>query len=157
MDQSCAVCSSALKTGENLLRCFGLCKRSYHPKCVNISSRDYQVILNLGNLKWFCDICNHQSELYMDLSRQFNDFKISFNTQLDDFKKSLDVECSNADLKLNERTYSEVAKDVVIIKPKTKQNSSITKEDICKNVKPASLEVGIVQIKNIKVIKCYKM
>lgn len=158
MDQSCPECSSTFKTGENILQCFGFCKRSYHPKCVNISSRDYQVILNLKNLKWFCDICNHQSEICMDLLRQFNDFKISINTQLDDFKKSLDSKCSNTDLKLNEKTYADVAKDVVIIKPKTKQNNSITKDDICKNVKPASLEVGIVQMKNIKdggiVIKC---
>ncbi|KAI4464237.1 zinc finger cchc-type superfamily [Holotrichia oblita] len=55
-------------------------------------------------------------------------------------------------------SYSDVVKDVVVVKPKSKQNNATTKEDICKNVKPASLEVGIVQIQNIKdggvVIRC---
>lgn len=55
------------------------------------------------------------------------------------------------------KTYADITRDVVIIKPKSQQDSEVTNEEIKKNFKPASLEVGMVQIKNIKdggVVKC---
>ncbi|KAK9695251.1 hypothetical protein QE152_g32705 [Popillia japonica] len=49
-------------------------------------------------------------------------------------------------------SYSEMVKDVVVVKPKAKQNNAVTKEEICKNVKPASLEVGIINQKQSKIM-----
>lgn len=62
--------------------------------------------------------------------------------------------------KTGKHSYAEAttSDEVVIIKPKMKQESKKTVEALQKNIKPAVLEVGITAVKNIKeggvVIKC---
>lgn len=156
MDEKCGECTAAIKATETVIVCSGVCKVIFHIKCLNIANREYQTMNNVKNARWFCDKCLSYLQMSLELVAQFNEFRAAINSQFEDFRKSLMPASDMSRQKV--KNYSDVVKDVVIIKPKSKQNNLATKEDICKSVNPASLEVGMVEIKNIKdggvVIRC---
>ncbi|KAK9685376.1 hypothetical protein QE152_g38086 [Popillia japonica] len=48
------------------------------------------------------------------------------------------------------KSYAEVAGNDVIIKPKTKQDTKTTRDDLTKKLNPAELEIGITRVRSIK-------
>lgn len=156
---ACGVCASTLKSNDTALKCSGSCNRNFHSKCIAcLSHRDYQTIVAIPNIRWFCDDCVDTFQMNTELIKRFNDFSQFINNQLQDFKKTLEVNHGNLHSKNHSKSYADTVKDVVIIKPKVKQDSVVTVEEIRKNVNPTSLEVGLVQLKNIKdggvIVRC---
>ncbi|XP_075218851.1 uncharacterized protein LOC142323284 [Lycorma delicatula] len=60
----CLVCNKRLSESENVLMCYGTCRKWYHIGCVNVSLENYKKIRELGNLVcWFCERCTSQTNL----------------------------------------------------------------------------------------------
>lgn len=161
MAETCEKCKVKLK--QNILQCSGLCKKKFHPECVKITIEDSSVFTKIDNAKWFCDCCN----IYLDFMTQMKEEIIEFENRMKIKFESLEnMVCSGNSLnkrnvngmEVNKKSYAEIAGEVVVIKPKTKQESKTTKEVIRKTLNPTKLEVGITQIKDTKeggvLIKC---
>lgn len=158
---NCTKCDIIIKESDSHLRCSGQCCSYFHAKCVNVSSRDLQIFENISGAKWFCELCLKYIDIILNINKQLENLKNHVNIELNNFKDILNKHSGlKTDNKSNEnKSYANVtANEVVIIKPKNKQESKKTKEVIQKNLKPAALEVGITQLKDIKeggvVIKC---
>lgn len=162
IDDKCGKCKLLLNPNESVIICSGTCGNIYHCKCSSLTTKDISLIENCKGLKWFCDDCLVQYENIVNINAQFNKFKLEITEQLTEFRNVIN---DNSSVKTNEKFVSNstsfakiAAGEVVIVKPKNKQESKKTKEAIQKNLKPAALEVGITQIKDIKeggvVIKC---
>lgn len=127
-------------------------KKMFHFSCLEFSARDVQTIKKIRGYKWFCDDCLPSISFTMELNSKFIEFKETVLTEMNNLKSML----NGRDMKIeknnkNELSYAKiVAGEAVIIKPKISQECSKTQEIIKKNLKPAFLEVGITQIKNIK-------
>jgi hypothetical protein len=57
----CGVCQGALSSDdtEHLVRCSGICNRSFHIKCVSISIKVCQYLNFIAGLNWKCESCNN--------------------------------------------------------------------------------------------------
>lgn len=122
----------------------------------------------MKNAKWFCDMCIVQADNALTLLEMFNELKGTIINQLNEFKRTLDKKISNTQSPDNKnnptktelKSYADVAKNVVIIKPKKEQESNTTKQDIQKYIRPQDLEVGIAGVRNISkggmIIECDK-
>lgn len=163
MAEICDRCQAKFKANDTQIKCSGICCNIFHPRCVDIQNKDLQVVINNDNIKWFCNKCTLLFNHGGNLMKLIDDFKKDVNTQLKEFRDILLLH--KPDDRINKysdnnikKTYSEVAGEVIVIKPKSAQDSKVTKDDIQKNIKPATLEVGITQMKNTKeggvLIKC---
>lgn len=47
----CSVCNEDFTVANKSLQCSGMCKRSFHPKCLNINKSDYKTINENRNIK----------------------------------------------------------------------------------------------------------
>lgn len=154
----CGKCSSKVKEDNGLL-CNGSCRLMFHFNCLEFSSKDFQNVKKIKGFKWFCENCLPNINFTMEMNRKFMEFKESIITEINNVKSILNGHDVKTDKTKNELSYAKaVAGEAVVIKPKTLQESSKTQEAIRKTLKPASLEVGITQVKNIKdggvLIKC---
>lgn len=159
MSEVCGQCVSKFKQNEISLKCSGFCDNIFHPKCVNLQSKDIQFLNNNAeNIKWFCDKCKIFFKNSGEITKQWDSFKNEVIKQLNEFKSILNINQMDKATTNIKKSYSEVAGEVIVIKPKTAQDNQVTKNDIQKNIKPAVLEVGIQEIKNTKeggiLIKC---
>lgn len=156
----CFKCKKKVNENEDSLKCSGMCSNLFHPKCLNLSSRQLDVIENCSGLKWFCDGCISYTDIISKLTHDIENLKLYFQAELNDLKNIIKVNSDKKNDTISKaKSFAEVvSEEVVIIKPKSSQENKKTKEAIQKTLKPASLEVGITQLKNIKeggvVIKC---
>lgn len=158
----CNKCNLTINQNDNSISCAGKCDNRFHNKCVNLTTKDYVLVQNCNNLKWFCDHCLLHFELILNFKTEIASIKTQVTTELNEFRSIINNRCTNLSenfSETNKKSYANAAAgEVVIIKPKIKQECKKTKEAIQKNLKPAALEVGITQIKDIKeggvVIKC---
>lgn len=154
----CDKCSTDVKQ-ENSLKCEGICNKIFHNKCMNITSRDFQIIQNIQGLKWYCESCNDFVTMAKDMRKEIVDVKSSILGEINELKNTMNMNEKYKLEKSSDLSYAKVvAGEALVIKPKNKQDSKKTQEAIKKNLKPVELEVGITQIKNVKdggvLIKC---
>lgn len=158
-NENCSLCENTVG-GENGIKCEGLCQNVYHIKCVRLQVKDILALKNIKGAKWFCDKCLPLLDCTFNWSKDLNEFKKSIKDELENLKKTINVsETMKTEKTKIEHSYAKVvAGEAIVIKPKTKQESSKTKEAVKKNVNPAVLSVGITQMKNIKdggiLLKC---
>lgn len=161
-EDKCGKCKLQINFNENNIKCDGNCGNIFHQKCINMSVKDYAVVQNLKNVKWFCNGCLAHLDQMCNISLELKQFKSDVNTELSKIRELITQNFNRAgsmENKEDRKSYANVAAcEAVIIKPKSKQESRKTKEMIQKTLKPAALEVGITQIKDIRdggvVIKC---
>ncbi|KAK9754733.1 hypothetical protein QE152_g997 [Popillia japonica] len=118
--------------------------------CMNMQ-REMNALKDLMNLniKYFCNGCLSILDFCMNMQREMNALKDLMNLKLIEFQK---VICTNSytNLVVKSRNYAEVTEDVVVIKPKTNQESSLTKSELRKQL--------ITGMKSVKdggvIIKC---
>lgn len=158
IEVTCGECVQKINAADVTGKCMGTCRRNFHLNCVDISNKDYQTILSIKNTKWLCNGCTVQFDSSMEIIQQFENLKFHIDVQLNKFKTVLEASNGHAKNVNDKRSFADVAKDVVIIKPKEKQDCKTTKSEIQENLRPDSLELGILQIKDIKdggvLIKC---
>lgn len=159
MAEECGKCSTKIKDSESAVTCSGFCKLKHHSKCVELSVSEAQHVNNGKNIKWFCDKCLIFIDFGEQIQSEIEDLKKSVSKQFEDFKKTLKGNTSENNVTYEvKKSYANVASEVVVIKPKNAQESKKTKEEIQKKLQPATLEVGITEIKNIRdggvIIKC---
>lgn len=157
MEENCLKCKERIKA-DNSIQCEGICKKSFHLKCVNISGKEYNIVKHLSNFKWLCDSCMPYLNSTMQIRKEFTEFKETILNEIRELKEKPGGSVKSDNPK-NNITYSNVVSgEAVIIKPKAKQDCSKTKETVIKKLKPSAMEVGITQVKNIKdggiLIKC---
>lgn len=164
-NHDCATCKAKINNSDSCITCFGTCKKIFHNKCIELNNKDAQVIENCKGARWFCDVCLAQLEFIINIHNELEQIKAHVTTELNSFRNILNNNRSNLEEEQfgQSKTYANVTRnktssEVVIIKPKTKQESKKTKEAIQRNLRPAALEVGITELKSIKeggvVIKC---
>lgn len=162
---NCGKCKSKIKEGENILNCSGKCKHNYHAKCVNISTKEIQLIENCTGIKWFCEDCFVSVNTTIELHNIIANLKADLAVELEEIRNKINTVSENipkyetkAEVKTYAKALTATANEVVIIKPKNKQESKKTKDAVLKNINPSALEVGITQLKDIKeggvIIKC---
>lgn len=154
----CNKCSVKVKS-DNSIKCNGCCGKFFHFKCLEISIKDAQIILNIEGVKWFCESCNAVVNCMLDIKKDINDFKNSVLEELNAFRKKLSNEDGDKEVNRRELNFAKAVKgEAIVIKPKVNQESSKTNEVIKKNLKPAEMEVGITQMRNVRdggvLIKC---
>lgn len=158
-NENCPICENNVKS-ENGIQCSGLCRKIYHIRCMDFQGKDLQIMKNINGLRWFCTNCLPLLDFTLKLNKDLNDFKKSVKEDLDEVRKILNMdEIRKTEITKINTSYSKVvAGEALVIKPKSKQESNKTKEVVKKNLKPATLEVGITQIKNVKdggiLLKC---
>lgn len=156
---NCGKCNNKLTSADNGIRCSGKCEKYYHLKCVNVATKELQIIESCPGIKWFCEVCVKYVNIFLQMNTIIDEIKEEFMTKIDDINNKLNKCSSNSQNEV--KTYAKVAStsnEVVIIKPKNKQECKKTKEAILKNIKPSALEVGITQLKETKeggvIIRC---
>lgn len=160
MSDECGKCKAKLKRNDPHQRCSGLCHKLFHLHCAGFKPEEGNVVSRVKGTKWFCEICEAQFDVLMKMSEEIESFKIMVAKQLNEFKSILN---SGKDFKSNElfvpnKSYADVASEILVIRPKANQDSSKTKEAIRKVMNPLELQVGITQFKDVKdggvLIKC---
>lgn len=160
MSEDCSKCKVKLKRNEISTQCAGNCMEYFHIACTNITDDVYKVMKNIQNLKWFCDTCITCFNTGVELKTEIHEFKNAVKTELHEFmRKIAGSDTKHENLKTDiKRSYADAAGEVIVIQPKSKQESVKTREAIRKNLNPATLEVGITQVKDTKeggiLIKC---
>lgn len=155
MEMNCDKCENKLE--DFVVLCDGLCKRRFHPNCANLADDAWTTISHATNAKWYCNQCLLYIELILKNGINIAEIKKLFEEKIVDIENKLTA-TKNAKQNAKTKTYAQATGEVLVIKPKRKQESSITKEALMKSCNPATLEVGITQVKNIKeggiLIKC---
>lgn len=162
MTEECGKCKVKIKRNEQSLICSGLCRKYFHLKCEDMSIDEYTLINKNKNIKWFCDACTFKYDAMVLVNNDMEQLKTSFKEQMDDFKNFLTSNNAiNKEPEIMEKkskSFAEVVGEVVLIKPKTKQDSKKTRDILRKTIDPGQLDVGITQIKDTKdggiLIKC---
>lgn len=154
----CSTCSGKIKP-DTAIQCSGNCEKFFHLKCLDISMKDAQVIQNTAGIRWFCESCNTVVNFMLEFKKDITEFKNSVLQELNSFRKKLNIEVCEKEGNTNELNFAKAVKgEAIVIKPKTNQESTKTNEIIRKNLKPAEMEVGITQIRNVRdggvLIKC---
>ncbi|KAK9730314.1 hypothetical protein QE152_g15349 [Popillia japonica] len=149
MSSICGRCNKQMQPKDMVVVCSGICK--------DLSHQNYIAIKECGNIKYFCNGCLPILDFCMNMQREMNALKDLMNQKLTEFQKVISTN-SYTNLVAKSRSYAEVAEDVVVIKPKTNQESSLTKSELRKQLNPSALEVGITGMKSVKdggvIMKC---
>lgn len=160
-DEICVICKIKFKDKDYCINCTGVCSKKFHLKCVNLTLKEYQLVQGQKGIKWFCEHCLSVVTKILNINTDIENFKRQVTNELIEIRHMLNspTKYGKDNNKAENKTYANVAaSEVVIIKPKNKQESQKTREEIQKNLKPSTLEVGINQIRNIKeggvLIKC---
>lgn len=157
MAEECGKCKGKIK--QNLIQCEGICKRKFHPECVDLDIEEVHLIRKNNNIKWFCDSCIFYLDSTTNMKKEMDNLRNVVNDKLEDFGNILaSSERKENSITVKKKSYADAVGEVVLIKPKTKQESKTTKEAIRKAFNPAKLEVGITQIRDTReggvLIKC---
>lgn len=166
-DSDCGKCTKTFSRSDTKVRCNGVCGLHLHLKCADLSEYDMQVINTKENVIFMCTEC----QLYINsletkiesvlkeiienrssLARQEEEIKEVLNCvkKINDNDKKVIDEIKKVHFEKSvSETYASVAKKVrpVIIKPKEKQETKVTKEAIKKSVNPKELEIKINNVK----------
>jgi hypothetical protein len=167
----CGVCQGALSNDDSghLVRCSGICNRSFHIKCVSISTKVCQYLNSVAGLNWKCESCNNScfsidhEGLLKILDTKYNEIlgnlKDVFGGLRDDFSKFAkatlpkpsDTDTTSKDV----ASYSAIVKNktdpAIIIRPKdSTQSSTITKSDLTKKVNPLDSQLHIRKVKDLR-------
>ncbi|KAK9751420.1 Reverse transcriptase (RNA-dependent DNA polymerase) [Popillia japonica] len=148
MYEDCGICNAKVKQNDTSVICSGLCGRPYHNRCINLTAKDCQFILSLNNLKWFCENCLLSFNNYFEMNKKVEDLEKTMNVEMNKINKA--IRGSHLDQKSTQKTFSEVAGNTVIIKPKNKQDTRATRDDIIKKLNPTELELGITGVRNMR-------
>ncbi|KAI4456596.1 zinc finger fyve/phd-type [Holotrichia oblita] len=148
MNEECGKCTAKIKQNETVIACSGTCKLQYHIRCVDLSSKDFQTLASLTNVKWFCNNCLLLFDKYMDLKNNID--VIASTVKIEMNKIYTAVKSKQSDLETPRRSFAEVAGNTIIIKPKAKQDTKATRSDITKKLNPAELELGITRVRSIR-------
>ncbi|KAK9701654.1 hypothetical protein QE152_g30445 [Popillia japonica] len=149
MSSICSRCNKQIQPKDMVVVCSGICKGKYHTSCVDLSHQNYTAIKECGNIKYFCNGSLSILDFCMNMQREMNALKDLMNQKLIEFQKVISTN-SYTNLVAKRRSYAEVTEDVVVIKPKTNQESSLTKSELRKQLNPSALEVGITGMKSVK-------
>lgn len=139
-----------------------MCKMSFHVKCLEIQSNEYEVIQKCKGVKWFCTACFVVTEQLCTLRSEISDLKNKLYSEIRELRDAINKpqpSVSEVDFTTDKKSYAKAAKEVVIIKPKSsKQDGKKTLEMVQSHVSPTALEVGISDVKTLKdggvIIKC---
>lgn len=162
MSEDCGICKVKIKGRDQSLKCSGYCAKCFHPKCLELSNEEYSMINKNKNIKWFCDACIFKFDAMGVVNNEMEQLKTTIEEQMNEFKTLISSNTLlNKEHEIKEKknkSFAEVVGEVVLIKPKTKQESKKTKDILRKAIDPGQLEVGITQIKDTKdggvLIKC---
>lgn len=155
----CNECRNEVKRDEGL-ECAGLCKSIFHLRCIGVSPRDLKILKSVEGCNWFCSTCRLYFNFFDRLSKDISDFKESVLSEL--LKVNEKISSANNKELCSPGTsmsYANVLKgEAIVIKPKSKQESSKTKEIVTQKLNPCTMEIGITQLKEVKdggiLIKC---
>ncbi|KAK9701828.1 hypothetical protein QE152_g30328 [Popillia japonica] len=148
MYEDCGICNAKVKQNDTSVICSGLCGKPYHNRCINLTAKDCQFILSLNNLKWFCENCLLSFNNYFEMNKKVEDLKKTMNVEMNKIYTA--IKGSQLDQKSAQKTFAEVAGNTVIIKPKNKQDTRATRDDIIKKLNPTELELGITGVRNMR-------
>lgn len=172
MENKCAKCSNELVNNFETVNCNGACNKKYHYKCIGFTAPNLKFLNEHHNVKYICDDCENRpvSVLNKTIQNIFNYiciFDERFKRQesnsnqlfkeLEDMRgimqanvqsmTSVDVNKSN-----DTPTFAEKVKErshpVVIVKPKSKQNSQDTRAKLAEKF-PNPQAVNISNVKDI--------
>ncbi|KAJ8933310.1 hypothetical protein NQ318_011142 [Aromia moschata] len=148
MADECCNCKTKLKP--NFVKCAGVCKKCYHPECVNMTNDEVKWINKVKNIKWFCDNCLSYFENNNNMKLELDEFKNDVSKKFENIQNMLSTSNElyrSKNLQKNKSYAEVVAGEVVVIKPKKIQENKTTKEAI-----------GFTEIKDIRdggmLIKC---
>jgi hypothetical protein len=125
----CGVCQGALSSDDtgHLVRCSGICNRSFHIKCVSISIKVCQYLNFVAGLNWKCESCNNScfsidhEGLLKFLDTKYNEIlgnlKDVFGGLRDDFSKFAKATLSKPSD--TDTTSKDVASYSAVVKNKT--------------------------------------
>lgn len=160
----CKICSKVVADGESAVFCEGKCQSWYHISCVNISSQQYKKIAIAEKmLIWMCKSCKKDFKCFVKHDCCAQEMRKTIDEELKKIiLEKLNGIYENVSSKIQEviasefnkvqqtkpeiknaekKKYSEVTREVVVIKPKNLQESKVTKRDVQKYIKPDELEV----------------
>lgn len=157
---NCRKCLSRIKNRDPYIKCNGKCNSLFHSKCVDMSSVDMELFKSCNGLRWFCEECSVYLDNLWDLQKEICLLKNDLTAEITELKNKINSNSAKVENIEGKKSYAKAVTsgEVVVIKPKEKQESKKTMEAIQKHVNPVSLEVGITEVKNIKeggvLIKC---
>lgn len=167
MEFSCRKCDKNFKK-ETPLICSGFCNKAIHRSCAEFSKYDVDVLNAKANIFYLCDECidfikilneNHikliktikenQENLLnmMEVNMKQISDKVS---EIKNVCKPVMIASANREVHNEKETYASKVKKgpQVILKPKSIQESAITREEIKKNINPSSLSINVSSVSN---------
>ncbi|XP_017482497.1 PREDICTED: uncharacterized protein LOC108371441 [Rhagoletis zephyria] len=165
MELRCGKCKSGSR--EATIPCNGVCGGVFHVKCVGFSKYETDALLKHSNLKFLCDTCidyikgAHNSykeliELIKENGKKCENIveeKISkVNETVKQIKKIITDKNKESQVEVR-ATYADklkggaAGKAPVILKPKTNQESEVTKKEVKTIIQPSKLSVGVMAIR----------
>lgn len=168
MTAKCGICKEALSNG--ISTCFGICGRLFHARCVGMTTSHIKAMNECSSLKFVCSYCQittHNAILQKvtrlvddmgclrQISDDVNDIKQVVNKSEDELKILSDNVVSvkeNRDMCVNinkstdkTMSYAEIVKrnePVVMVVPKQKQTSTVTKNAVMQSMDPTKIPLN---------------
>lgn len=168
-DAKCNKCERSIRKTDEALQCEGICKYWFHAKCVGFTSKEYNMILQLGSrVIWCCNECKtgtyipEEHKFLQVVKETYAEMEKSLTDKLDKIENNLvtnlkrsyaDITSCNIekDIKRNQDYDIKKKEKIVtyIIKPKRIQKSEDTLTEVQEIVNPAETHTIIHNIKNI--------
>lgn len=156
--KKCAHCKVEF-SNDKIIACDGSCKGWFHLKCAGIKDKDFTALSGYTGIKWYCNDCNSKEDELLTIKKVQEMIDRALCSYLEEIK-NLKLVIMNGNINNNEKkAYAEAVKaKPIVIKPKVKQQSTKTRNEIKDKIDLKKIEVGGVQINNISeggiVIKC---
>lgn len=82
-DKKCSKCDKEIKEGEENIKCTGLCKNLFHPKCIGFTPTTLKFYKECDNLIYVCEQCQNSPLYQINLTlKKMMSFMCIFNERL---------------------------------------------------------------------------
>lgn len=137
--------------GDKIIGCEGKCSGWFHLKCAGIKDKDFTVINQYHELKWFCEECRQDNFEVNIIKKLLGKELTIMRNEMKEMKDMIKNLAKNEQDVKYEKTYATVVtQPAILIKPKISQESAKTTEDIKKKIDPSKLKVGVTKINKIR-------
>lgn len=160
MSNKCNICKETIS--RERVTCYGICDGQFHPRCVNLNTIAMKVITENDSIKFVCKECENISskiiikkinELLIkvdgDGEKNCNEIITKIAVDVVDIKsvvKNSESEINSIKNNTVKTSYADKVKctpnePVVLVVPKEKQNSDITRAEMKERIDPKSIPI----------------
>ncbi|KAL3283095.1 hypothetical protein HHI36_006254 [Cryptolaemus montrouzieri] len=127
----CGSCGTVIAAGSSSIKCSGILKSYFHVRCVEIRAKDWKVVKEYVNIKWFWKCCIKLSNLLTGIHDEIDSFRTDIGQEMNNLKNL--IKKPNEITKVDAMSHAKVAIEAIVVKPPNVQRSEVTRKTITEN------------------------